>query len=185
MIPRMSRTPLDVSVLLPFRDDEDIVGTACKRIAAHLTNLGLSFEILAIEEDSGDNSHALLAMLRREIPTLQVLYAESADRGYTTGASKACGRTLWLVPPAVALAPLAPFNRAFRKVSDGKVDATVVDGRFAVCHRTRNLDALAGFRGRDVAALRRRLARRGSRIERWLPSSDRPLSRLIHALTQS
>jgi len=28
----------------------------------------MSFEILAVDEDSGDNSHAVLALLRAEVP---------------------------------------------------------------------------------------------------------------------
>ena len=64
----MSETPrYDVSVILPFGDDEEAVGIAVKRTAEHLRSLGVSFEILAIDEDSGDNSHAVLALLRAEV----------------------------------------------------------------------------------------------------------------------
>ena len=49
----MSESPrFDVSVILPFGDDEELVGIAVRRTAEHLRGLGLSFEILAIDEDS-------------------------------------------------------------------------------------------------------------------------------------
>ena len=58
----MSQIP-DVSVVVPFADDEDVIGTAVRRLASHLTEREISFEIIAVDEDSGDNSHAILALL--------------------------------------------------------------------------------------------------------------------------
>jgi hypothetical protein len=47
----MSDSPrYDVSVILPFGDDEEAVGVAVKRTAEYLRALGLAFEIL----DPGD-----------------------------------------------------------------------------------------------------------------------------------
>ena len=67
----MSEHPrFDISVILPFGDDEEAVGIAVKRTAEYLRSLGLSFEILAIDEDSGDNSHAVLALLRAGVAAL-------------------------------------------------------------------------------------------------------------------
>ncbi len=65
----------DVSVILPFGDDEEAVGIAVRGTGEHLRGLGLGFEILAIDEDSGDNSHAVLALLRAEVPELRVTHA--------------------------------------------------------------------------------------------------------------
>lgn len=180
-----ARSP-DISVVLPFGDDEDIVGRACSRIADHLSSLGLPFELLAVDENSGDNSHALLGLLRKQIPELTVLYADARDRGYATAARQARGRVLWMLTPEAALRHLAPFARAFRRVDSGELDAVVVDSRFAVCHRTRALDALMSWRGRRLTGLRRRLDRgRVENIElgkrRWR-LRDRPLFRLVSAL---
>jgi hypothetical protein len=96
-----------------------------------------------------------------------------------------------MLTPEAALRHLAPFARAFRRVDAGDLDAVVVDERFAVCHRTRSLDALMSWRGRRFAGLRRRLDRqfgrpRVERIElggrrRW-SLRDRPLLRLVAAL---
>lgn len=177
-----ARSP-DISVVLPFGDDEDIVGRACKRIAEHLAALGLPFELLAVDDCSGDNSHAILALLRAQIPELSILYASARDRGYATAARQARGRILWMLTPEAAMRHLAPFARAFRRVDAGELDAVVVDSRFAVCHRTRSLDALMSWRGRRLSGLRRRLERgRVENIElgkrRWR-LRDRPLLRLV------
>ena len=84
----------DVSVIVPFRDDEDLIGTAVDRIASHLRSLKVSFEILAVDEDSGDNSHAVLALLRTHFPELRVSQALGPGRGFGAGARRAQGRTL-------------------------------------------------------------------------------------------
>jgi hypothetical protein len=159
----MPSPALDVSILLPFGDDEDIVGRACGRLAVHLRALGLRFELLAVDEDCGDNSHTLLALLRAQIPELEILYGQGRDRGYATAAQRARGRVVWLISPEAALRHLAPFARAFRRIDRGELDAVLVERRFAVCHRTRSLDALRGCRGRRFAGLRRRLD--GNRVE--------------------
>ena len=190
---RMASAPLDVSVLMPFGDDEDVVGTAATRVADHLRSLGLRFELLAVEENSGDNSHALLGLLRKQIPELEVLYAEGRERGYSTAANSARGVAVWLIEPQAALKPLALFSRAFRMVESGDVDAVIARGKFAVCHRMRSLPAVLAMRGRRFGGLRRRIERGrkssgrvvvlGSR--RWLSRAEpRPFSRLIHAFSK-
>lgn len=150
---------LDVSVVLPYGDDEELIGSAVRRIATHLGSLGLRYEILAVDEDSGDNSHAVLALMRADVPQLRMLSAARRGRGWAVGAAEARGHVLWLLRPAAALQPLAPFGRAFRRVARGLRDLVVVDRRFAVAYRTRTLDAVAAVRGRGVIAQRRLLRR--------------------------
>ena len=103
----MSERPrFDISVILPFGDDEEAVGIAVKRTAEHLRSLGLSFEILAIDEDSGDNSHAVLALLRAEVPELRVTHAPGRGRGVDIGAGRAQGTLLLIATLDVASASL-------------------------------------------------------------------------------
>ena len=107
----MSEGPrFDVSVILPFGDDEEAVGIAVRRTAEHLRGLGLSFEILAIDEDSGDNSHAVLALLRAEVPELRVTHAPGRGKGVDVGAARAQGTLLVVSTPDVASASLASFT---------------------------------------------------------------------------
>ena len=161
----------EVSAIVPFADDEEVIGSAVQRIAAHLRDLGVPFEILAVDEDSGDNSHAVLALLRAQVPELRVLHAPGRGKGFDSGIARAQGRVLWLIEPSAAVHPIAGFARALDQIRDegpaGK-DAAVVRGRFAVAHRTRMLAVAAGLRGTGDVYFRRlakRLAARGLRLD--------------------
>ncbi len=149
----------DVSVVLPFGDDEEAVGIAVKRTAEYLRGLGLAFEILAIDEDSGDNSHAVLALLRGEVPELRVTHAPGKGRGVDVGAQRAQGTLLLVATPDVAAASLDGVGEAVRRLLAQESDAEVALGRFSIARRVR---ALAAFRGAKLvgAAMHRRLAKR-------------------------
>src|ERR1043166_5882152 len=149
----------DVSVILPFGDDEEAVGIAVKRTAEHLRSLGMSFEILAIDEDSGDNSHAVLALLRAEAPGLRVTHAPGRGRGVDVGAGRAQGTLLLIATPDVASASLDGAGDACRRLLAGDGDAEVALTRFTVAHRIRALAAVRGARLLG-AAMHRRIAKR-------------------------
>lgn len=156
----MSDSPrFDVSVILPFGDDEEFVGIAVRRTAEHLRGLGLAFEILAIDEDSGDNSHAVLALLRAEVPELRVTHAPGRGRGVDVGAGRAQGTLIAVTTPDVASGSLDGVGDACRRLLAGESDAEVALARFTVAHRVR---ALIAFRGARLlgAAMHRRLAKR-------------------------
>lgn len=156
----MSETPrFDVSVILPFGDDEEAVGIAVRRTAEHLRSLGLAFEILAIDEDSGDNSHAVLALLRAELPELRVTHAPGRGRGVDVGAARAQGTLLLVATPDVASAALDGAGEACRRLLANEGDAEVALARYTVAHRIR---AMVAFRGARLIgpAMHRRLAKR-------------------------
>ena len=148
-----------VSVILPFGDDEEAVGVAVRRTAEHLRGLGLTFEILAIDEDSGDNSHAVLALLRAEVPELRVTHAPGRGRGVEIGAARAQGALLLIATPDVASASLDGAGDAIRRLLAGEGDAEIALTRFTAVHRMRSLDAFRGARLAG-AALHRRIAKR-------------------------
>lgn len=161
-------TCFEVSVILPFGDDEDAIGPAVQRLAAELRQLGLSFEMLAVDEDSGDNSHAVLALQRARVPELRVIHAPRRGRGADTGAGRAQGRLLWIIDPTKAIGPLTGAAEAIASVRDGAVDAVVMHGAFIVANRVRALPAITGVRGvRDARQRRmaRRLAAGGLRLD--------------------
>jgi len=149
----------DVSVILPFGDDEEAVGIAVRRTAEHLRGLKLSFEIIAVDEDSGDNSHAVLALLRAEVPELRVTHAPGRGKGIDVGASRAQGTLLVVSTPTVASASLDGVGEACRRLLANEGDAEVALTRYTVAHRVR---ALAAFRGARLLgpAMHRRLAKR-------------------------
>jgi hypothetical protein len=173
----------DVSVVVPFTDDEDSVGALVGRVATHLRALGADHEILAVDEGSGDNSVPLLRLLRAHLPALRLLTA-SRDRGFAVGAQAARGRALLLWEPARAAAPVGPLAWARARVDQG-ADLVIVPGRYVVCRRTRAWRALAGARGRG-ALYEHRLARSAARHDLRVegpanPAAEgwRPLVRLF------
>jgi hypothetical protein len=129
------------------------------RTAEHLRSLQLAFEILAIDEDSGDNSHAVLALLRAEVPELRVTHAPGRGRGVEVGASRAQGTVVVVATPDVASASLDGVGDACRRLLAGDGDAEVALARYTVAHRMRSLVA---FRGARLIgpAMHRRLAKR-------------------------
>ena len=149
----------DISVILPFGDDEEAVGIAVRRTAEHLRGLALRFEIIAIDEDSGDNSHAVLELLRAEVPELRVTHASGRGRGVDIGAGRAQGTLLLVSTPDVASASLDGAGDACRRLLAGEGDAEVSLTRYTVAHRVR---ALAAFRAARFVgpAMHRRLAKR-------------------------
>jgi len=149
----------DVSVILPFGDDEEAVGIAVRRTAEHLRGIGLTFEIIAVDEDSGDNSHAVLALLRAEVPELRVTHAPGRGKGIDVGASRAQGTLLVVSTPTVASASLDGVGEACRRLLANEGDAEVALTRYTVAHRVR---ALLAFRGARLLgpAMHRRLAKR-------------------------
>ena len=112
----MSIACYEISVVVPFGDDEESIGNAVQRLAAHLRPLNLPFEILAVDEDSGDNSHAVLALMRAQVPELRVIHAPGKGRGADAGSSRAQGRMLWIVDPDTALGNLVPATLAIQQV---------------------------------------------------------------------
>jgi len=159
---------VDVSVIIPFSDDEEHVGRLARRIARHLGSMHLSFEIIAADEGSSDNSVALLGWLAKsELPHLRLCPAEPG-RGFATGAALARGRVLWFFDVARAETPLSPFAWAHSRLIEDHADVVVVSGRFTLARRTRAWQAVDGLRGRTEtfeARLRRRARRRGLRVE--------------------
>jgi hypothetical protein len=94
----MSKQP-EISVILPFGQDEDHIATAVQALHKALKQSGRSFEILAIGEHSNDNSHALLRLLARDMSELRTLIAPYAG-AHDMGMDEAHGRGLcFLVSP--------------------------------------------------------------------------------------
>lgn len=192
----MQLGPLDLSVVVPFGDDEEVVGTAVRRTALYLREQGLSFELLAVDEGSGDNSHAILNLLRTQLTELRLLPASRPGRGIATGAAQARGRVIVVCEPSTAaVRPLAPLGRAVRRVGRGELDLVAVGAHFVACHRTRSLSLLES--GRSGPGFPRRLARQarrhgleveayelgGDSARRWPRQRSRSLARLVELLT--
>lgn len=190
---------LDVSVVLPFGDHEDVIGTAVQRVAAYLDERGLAFEILAVDDDSGDNSHAVLALVRSGNPRLAhvteilTVPARSRQHGYEYGVLRARGAVIWLLDPHAAAGDLVPFDGAYQRVEAGERDVVVHKRRFSIVHRIRSGPLLSGIKGHGGqfhSRLAQRARGRGLAVEpaeagwRSRPGGIRRLlSALSHGLT--
>lgn len=155
---------VDISVVVPFSDDEELVGRLARRVAAHLRGLARRFEIVAVDEGAGDNSVALLGLLQHtDVPEL-VLCAAEPGRGFAAGAALATGRLVWLLDAAHADASLAPIAWACERLASGVADVVLIDGGYALARRTRAAGAIAVAHGRGLRfarRLRRRVRRAG------------------------
>ncbi len=81
----------EISVVLAVHDDEERVGHQVKAIAGHLRSLERSFEILAVNGGSRDNSLSILELLAARVPELRVLGAPAGGRAFLRGAGPAAG----------------------------------------------------------------------------------------------
>lgn len=184
----MSPSPrFDLSVVLLFGDDEEIIGAAVRQLGSALRTTGLSFEIIAVDEDSGDNSHAVLAMLRPEIPELRVTHAPIRTRGLETGVARAQGRVIAVIAPGSVArldTDLVMFVDAIDRSGEGSADIELVLGSWLVAHRVRTLDAFVRARLGTLALQRRfakRQAMRGLRVFVDGAPLERPAARPLFA----
>lgn len=180
---------LDVSVVIPFSDDEDRVGRLSRRIAEHLRALDLKFEILAVDEGSGDNSTAVLALLRTRLPELALMQAARPSQGFASGAAVARGSVLWLIDAVREDVPVAPFWWAYMRLRSDVADAVLMEGRYVVCRRTRVWRVLDAIRGR-AGTFERRFLRRAAALRLRVQTPHGPASgasrglvRLLETLT--
>ncbi len=148
---------LDVSVIVPFQDDEEVIGTVVSSVARSMREQNRSFEIIAVDDYSGDNSVALLALIRAEIPELVLATAPAKGQAQSYGASLARGRVLLLVEPETALPSLPAFHNAYSRVRNGELDVLIEDGFALAHHSLGQVDGQTRGRGRRSNADFRRL----------------------------
>ena len=184
----------DVSVILPVRDHEDLVGHQVKAVTSHLRSLGRTCEVIAVNDGSRDNSLPILEVLAARLPELRVVRASAAGRAFQRGAVEANGRTLLLVVDPNRL-PLAPIGWALSRLTAGR-DAVMLRGRYIVGRTVAmsRLVARAPGPGPALEKLFERLSDRrepglcldvvGSRVP-TRPATGRLLAPLLRFLTVS
>ncbi len=173
---------VDVSVVLPFRDHEDKVGWACRNIAEYFRAEGKSFEIIAVDQGSGDNSQAVLALLRREIPELRIM----VGRGYGSG-SRQANAQIWVLASidAVRASVATSLHGALERVADEDIDMYLVAETLLVC-RQRSCKKLilsnATRRAKSERDLLELARRRGLNVRSYGPLAPRstfPMPRFL------
>ncbi len=159
---------VDVSVLLPLRDAEAMVGPLVHNAelihellrARH--SEAMTIEILALDERSGDNTAAVLSVLHGQLPQLRTL--QDLDRGTALRfAARLARGDIWLALDHPVAPELAAW--AVGQVITGQ-RAAIVPGEILALHRTVGVDVLRELEGglavaqHEVARYLRRLGHR-------------------------
>lgn len=142
----MKSHQIEVSLVLAFSDAEDSVGGDLKAFAQHMQSLGRSFEIVAVNEGSCDNTLAVLRLLERQIPQLRVIYRDVTGRAFVRGMAEAQGHTVILATTMNRPLHWAPLGWALGRLEAGR-DAVVLRSRYVVARRLPCLPAVARARG--------------------------------------
>jgi hypothetical protein len=176
-----------ISVVIAVGDQEDSIGHVVRTVAAHLGRLGRSFEILAVNAASSDNSFSIINILAASMPELRVLGRSSAGRPFLRGSSEARGEVVVLLDAGRPVS-LAPLGWALSRIAAGR-DAVVLRGRYVVARRLEALPIIVRASGPGLLfePLFERRAQElgidivGSRPRRKTPFLLRPVLRFLAA----
>ena len=135
----------EISVVLAVNDDEERIGHQVKAIACHLKSLERTFEIVAVNNGSRDNSLSILELLAARLPELRVVRTAAAGRAFLCGAGQAAG-TLLILMEANQRAALAPIGWALSRLAAGR-DAVILRDRYVVARLRPALPVLARASG--------------------------------------
>lgn len=169
---------LDVSVVMAFKDHEHLVGKASRRIAEHFRAAGLTFEIIALDQGSGDNSQPVLQLLRSELSELRII----TGRTYGAGARVATAPVLVLLTPEQAADGLtASCTAAVREIASRHLDMKLVDENLLVCAAgcTDLIASAASGRRQIERKLLERGQARGLSVRSYGPDAPRSHARRI------
>ena len=138
-------TPPEISVVLSFRDDEEQVGHQVRAIVAHLQGLRRTFEVVAVNDGSRDNSLAVLELLSAKTPELRILRRDAAGRAFLRDTAEARGAAIVLCDASRPLF-LAPLGWALGRLENGR-EAVILRGRYIGARRLRALPVIVRASG--------------------------------------
>jgi Glycosyl transferase family 2 len=123
----------NISVVLAIRNDEETVGHQVRAVAAHLRGLGRTFEIVAVNDGSRDNSLSIVSLLAPRIPELRLVSSNVSGRAFLRGTSEAKGSIVVLMEGGRTVS-LAPLGWALSRLEAGR-EAVILRGRYIVARR--------------------------------------------------
>ena len=88
---------LDLSVVCPFYNEEQIIGEAIEILLARLDRMDVKWELIVVNDGSRDGSYQIAAQIAQRDPRLRVLtYAHNRGRGHAlkTGIDQARGAVI-------------------------------------------------------------------------------------------
>jgi hypothetical protein len=178
---------IEISVVVAVGSDEEKVGHQIRSVATHLRRLGKTFEIVAVNDGSADNSLSIATLLTGTIPELRVLSRNVAGRAFLRGASEARGAVVVLLS-AQHTVSFAPLGWALSRLSAGR-EAVILRGRYIVARRLMALPVIVRASGPGLLfePIFERRAQElgidvvGSRPKRPMPLLLRPVLRFLAA----
>ena len=184
--PRAAADP-EISVVLAVGNAEDKVGHQIRSVAGHLRELGLTFEILVLNDGSSDNSLSIATLLASSVPELRVLSRNVSGRAFLRGTSEARGAAVVLLE-ADRTVSFAPLGWALSRLAAGR-EAVILRGRYIVARRLMALPVIVRASGPGLLfePIFERRAQElgidvvGSRRKRPTPLLLRPVLRFLAA----
>jgi len=88
---------LDLSIVCPFYNEEQIIGEAIEILLARLDRMDVKWELIVVNDGSRDGSYQIAAQIAQRDPRLRVLtYAHNRGRGHAlkTGIDQARGAVI-------------------------------------------------------------------------------------------
>lgn len=177
------RKVADISIILPVRDEENTVAALVRCAAGVDEHVRFpeersppTFEILAIDERSGDNTLAVLSVLHGQLPNLRTLQDVEIGRAIRR-ASRVARGIAWLVLDHAIDPTLAGW--ALSQVLSGQ-RAAIVPGELLAVDRAAGSEALRNLTGGLVSAqyaVVRHLRARGEAAAFSPPPDRRAVSR--------
>jgi glycosyltransferase involved in cell wall biosynthesis len=143
--PRAALERPEISVVLSVRDDEDQIGDRVRALANHLDALGRTFEIVAVNAGSRDNTLAMLELLAARMPELRILPAPAPGRAFLRGTSEARGELVLLCEARKPLF-LGPLGWALKRLDAGR-EVVVLRGHYIVARRLLSLPVIVRATG--------------------------------------
>jgi glycosyltransferase involved in cell wall biosynthesis len=140
-------TSVDFSVVIAVREAEETIGRDVRRIAAHLREGGVSFEVLAVNDGCRDNSFSVLRLVAASVPELRLCAGDVSGRPFMRGAAGARGEMIAMLDAGGAGLPLAPLSWALARLRRG-ADAIVFRGRCILARRLVCLPVIIRATGR-------------------------------------
>ena len=112
---------IKLSVVIPAYNEAGRIGPTLGRIAEHLGGLGLEYEIVVVDDGSGDETRAVVQEAAKDIPALR-LVANGVNRGkgfsVKTGFLHSTGE-LALVSDADLSTPIEELSRFLPEIEGG------------------------------------------------------------------
>lgn len=136
----------DLSILLLYRDDEDVILRAVQSLCAAFANTNTRLEIVPVDLGSGDNSGAIMKI----IPTKCALQPSSpiASRSlFGPALEVARGQVLCVLDPAAAIASSSLLEDAYQQVAWRGCDAVQLAPHCMMLRRDRNERAMRSMVG--------------------------------------